>query len=148
MNLKGKAIAMGTSWAGRGVGDQLAVLEVPEWARSFVSIPPASDASHLIEGLPIGKRIVGGMNDDQASAIFYVVLELQAEISWPIGAIIVKHNYLISAELGHEVAEAAPGLRGGSHCNSKETSVFQLLFQNGRGQLPVVIRPTAFPVKK
>jgi hypothetical protein len=59
------------------------------------------------------------MNDDQASAIFYVVLELQAEISWPIGAVIVKHKYLISAELRHEVAEVAPGLRGGSHGNSK-----------------------------
>jgi hypothetical protein len=29
-DLEGKAIAMGTSGAGRGVGDQLAVLEVPE----------------------------------------------------------------------------------------------------------------------
>jgi hypothetical protein len=118
-NLKGKAIAMGAGWAGRGVGDQLAVPEVPEWARSFVSIPPASDPGHLIKSWPIGKRIVGGMNNDQTSAIFYVVLELQAEISWPIGAVIVKHNYLISAELRHEVAEVAPGLRGGSHGNSK-----------------------------
>src|SRR5882757_8958107 len=119
LNLKGKAIAMGASWSGRGVGDQLAVLEVPEWTRSFVSIPPASGPSHLIKGRPIGKRIVGGMNDDQASAIIYVVLELQAEISWPFGAVIVKHNDLISAELRHEIAEVAPGPRGGGHGNSK-----------------------------
>jgi hypothetical protein len=88
------------------------------------------------------------MNEDQATPIFHVMLELQTEISWPIGAVIVKYNDLISVELRREVAEVTSRLRGRNNSNSKETSIFQLLFQNGCGQLPVVIGATAFPVKK
>ena len=69
---------MRTSGPWRGVRDQLAVLEVPEGSCRFVSIPPSADSRHLIEGRPIGKRIVGGMNDDKAAAIFHVLLELQS----------------------------------------------------------------------
>jgi hypothetical protein len=47
------------------------------------------------------------MNDNKAPTIFYVVLELQAEISRPIRGIVVEHNHLIFAELGLETAEVA-----------------------------------------
>jgi hypothetical protein len=67
----------------------------------------------LVKGGPVGKCVVGGVNDDKTAAIFYVVLELQAKIGRPVGAVIVEYDCLIFAELRREVAEVATGLRGG-----------------------------------
>jgi hypothetical protein len=88
------------------------------------------------------------MNDDKAAAIFYVMFELQAEISWPIGGVIVEYNHLIFVELGPEAAEVTIGARRGDDRDPKPARVFQLLFQYGRGQLPVVIGSSALSVKK
>ena len=88
------------------------------------------------------------MNDNKAATIFYVVLELQAKVSWPIGGVIVEYDHLIFAELGPEAAEVAAGLKRGHNRDPKPAGLFQLFLQYGRGQLPVVIGPRALSVKK
>jgi hypothetical protein len=88
------------------------------------------------------------MNDYKATAIFHVLLELQAKIGRPVRSVIVEHDSLISGELRFETAEIASVLRRGSDGDPEATGVFQFLFQYRGCQLPVVIGPPALPVEK
>ena len=112
---------------------------------SFPRFRHPADSSHPIEGWPIGKRIVGRMNDDKAAAIFNVVLELQAGSGWPLIGVVVEYDHLIFAELGSEAAEVAIGLRTGRDCDLKPAGDLPTPFPiRARSQLPIVIGSGAF----
>ena len=139
---------MGTCGSGRRVGHQLAVLEIPKGAGLFGSIPPASDPDHLVVGRPIGKRVVGSMNDDQPPAIPDIFLQLQAQIRRPVGSVIVPHDRFVLAELRLKVAEVAAKLRGGCDSDLKQSRVLQFLFQCRRSQFPSVIWAAALSINQ
>jgi hypothetical protein len=52
----------------------------------FPVTPPPADSRHLIKGWPVGKCIVGSMNQDKPPPFFMCSAELGAEITGQSGA--------------------------------------------------------------
>src|SRR5580704_8584242 len=146
--LKGKSISMRASGTRRIIRDELAVLEIPHRAGFLGAVAPAADANHLIVGGPIGEGIIRRVDDDQAAAVFDIVLKLFAQVRWPIGSVIVKNDHSILAELRLEAAEVLAKLRRSCDGHAEYSRVFQFFFQDGGGQLPGVIGTSAFSIHK
>src|ERR1019366_1887559 len=144
------AVAVSTGVAGRRVGDQLSILVVPERARLFVASPPAADADHLVERLPAGEGVVGGVDDDQAAALPDVLLEGSFDLLRPavVRRIVIQYDGRVLLEIGLEAADAAIRRRRGHHVHLEEAGLLELLLQHRSGQLPFVIRAAALSIEE
>src|SRR5215475_7609830 len=91
------------------VGNELAVLEIPQRTGFFRASSPSAYSDHFIEGKPTRKRIVGGMHAYEASTTGNVVLECRFQFSRPplIRSIIVEDNGLVFCKVRPELDEVA-----------------------------------------
>src|SRR5439155_1686503 len=69
-DLKWPADAVTARASGRWVGGDLAVFVVPHRSGVFVSSAPATDADHVVERFPSGKRVVRRVHGADPSPIF------------------------------------------------------------------------------
>src|SRR5439155_27279328 len=147
-DLKWPADAVTARASGRWVGGELAVLVVPHRTGVFVSSAPATDADHVVERFPSGKRVVRGVYGDEPYAFFHVLLERRLDVRRPslVGRIVVEHDNLVSREGRVERAEVAAGGRRRHDVNLKQSGLIELLLQDGRHHLPPVVWAGAFPI--
>src|SRR5215831_8249187 len=91
------------------VGNELAVLEVPQRTRFFRASSPPAYSDHFIEGKPTRKRIVGGMHAYEASTAGNVVLERRLQFSRPtlIRSVVIEDDGLVFCKVRPELDEVA-----------------------------------------
>ena len=147
-DLKGKASPVRAGGSGSRIGDQLALLEIPERSSLFVAISPAADSGHEVIRRPVGEGVIGCVNHDKPSAVADELLELQTQILRPAGSIVVQHNHLVMAQLRPEPAEVSIGRRGGDDSDLKEPGLLELRFQHRSRQPPIVPCASALSIQK
>src|SRR5437016_4154618 len=135
-HLKWQTSAVLPSIARSWVGNYLAIFVIPHRAGGFCALSPTTDAGHQVEFAPVGEGIVGGVNDDQASTVLYIFIELGLKVRRPVGSVEVPDDRFVFAELGLVVAEIAVIQRSSGHCYLKQATVFQFFFKNWRDHLP------------
>ena len=141
---------MSAGASGRRVGDQFAVLVIPEWPRLFVAPPPAAHTDHVVERFPAGEGVVGGMHDHYAAAVLHVLFEGGFQVLRPadVRRVVVEDDARVLLEVGLEAAEVAARRWSGYHVHLEQPGLFQLLFQHGCRQLPFVIRAAALSIQE
>ena len=92
--------------------------------------------------------IVGGMHHGQAPAILHVSFQAGLNICGPLGGVVVRNDHLVLRKIRVEVTEILTRFRRRHHIHLKQARVFQLLLQDRRGQLPLVIRSAALAIQQ
>ena len=109
----------------RLVRRQLPVLEEPPWAGFLIAPTPPADADHFVEGLPLGKCVIGRVNRHHSAAVLHITFKGGLQIRGPIGTIVVQNNYPIFAEIGMKAGEVAVRRGRGNYLHLKQPGLFQ-----------------------
>src|SRR6478735_3788894 len=88
------------------------------------------------------------MDDNESAAIADVLFELRTRALGPGWRIEIGHNDLVLREVGMKAGEVALRWWRGEHRDLEEPRVFELFFQDGRGELPVVVRAAALAIEQ
>ena len=112
------------------------------------AISPAADSGHQVIGRPVRESVIRGVHNDQAPAVADELLELQAQILGPIGAIVVEYDHLVMAQIRLEAAEVSIGGRCGDDCDLKEPGLLEFRFQHRSREPPIVVRAAALSIQK
>ena len=147
---KWQARAVAAGVARRRIGQELAAVDEPVGAGFLRPPAPAADASHLVEGRPAGKRVVGRVHDDQAAASLHVGFELRLELGRPplVRRVVVHHDRAIALEIGAEVLQFAGRGRRRDDVHLEQAGLIERLFQQRRREPPLVVGAAALAVEQ
>src|SRR5690348_11987631 len=131
------------------IGNELTVLEIPQWTRPFRTSSPPAHADHFIESGPTGERIIGGMHAYEAATAGNVVLERRLQFHRPplIRSIVVEDDGLVFRKVRPEPAEVTAGRRGGDNIDLKQSGLFELFCEYAGDELPLVIWTAALSIE-
>src|SRR5262249_27402621 len=147
--LKRRASTMASRLTWFVIGNELAVLEIPQWTGFFRTSSPPTHADHFIESRPTRERIIRGMDAYEAATAGNVVLECRLQFPRPplIRSIVVEDDGLVLRKLGREPTDVAAGGGRGEKIDLKQSGLFELFFEYAGYELPLVIWPAALSIE-
>ena len=123
--------------------DEPSILEADVGTAFFVAAHPATQADHLVVGVPGGEGIVGRVKANEATAVAHVFLESGFGLLRPLAAVgeivVVGDHHFVGGKIRFEDAHVPALGRGGGHIHLELGGAFQLLFQDRGGVLPLMI---------
>ena len=131
----------------RRIGYQLSILDMPIGTRILRAISPPADADHFVICRPVRKRIVGGVHNNQSSAVAHILLETRAQVGRPVRCVVVHHDRLVMVQIRLKAAEVLVRRRRGHNRHRKQPRLFEFLLQNGSRQSPVVISSATLSIQ-
>src|SRR5215471_829425 len=147
--LKRRASTMTSRLTWFVIGNELAVLEIPQWTGFFRTSSPSAHADHFIESRPTRERIIRGMDGYETATAGNVVLECRLQFRRPplIRSIVVEDDGLVYRKVRPEPAEVTAGGRSGDNIDLKQSGLFELFFEYAGYELPLVIWPAALSIE-
>jgi len=135
---------------GDGAGRELAVTEEPVRPGLLLARAPATDAGHLVERMPAGKGVVGGVHRYQPAAAVHERLERPLQRRRPafVRRVVVHDHRLVLRELRFEGREVAAGGWCGHDGHGKQAGLLERLLQHRGDARPVVIPAGALAVEE
>lgn len=134
--------AVGAALAGSSVAEEFAVLYVKPRAGFLIASAPAADSDDAVVFGPVAEGIIGGVNRDEAAAIFDIGFEGGADGVGPAFTVVVGDDDVVGGEVrvprGPSFLRSAFGW-GGGDSNGEGAGGFESVPEDWGGDVPLVV---------